>query len=88
MKLIDFVNASEYDVYICSVDQDPEKLKASTPSAGAYISNLLKGCAGIMDLSVVRFYIMPEICAIYAAVSLPWEIMQSIYEYNRLYNRE
>lgn len=85
MKLKDFVAASEYDVYICSTEQERGKLK---PDRGAYISNLLKGSPGIMELTVKNFYIFPERCAVFAAVSLPWEIMQAIYSYNSLYNRE
>ena len=85
MKLKDFIAASEYDVYICSTEQEKEKLR---PDRAAYISNLLKGCPGIMEFTVKRFYVFPEQCAIFAAVSLPWEIMQSIYGYNRRFNIE
>jgi hypothetical protein len=82
MTLRELISATDYDVYICSIDQEPEKLLNHRPNINAYATNLLKGITGIMDLSVYRFYIDPEYCAIHAAVLLPWPIVQSIYKYN------
>ena len=85
MTLRELISATDYDVYICSIDQEPEKIIGYRPSAGAYITHLLKGITGIMDLQVYKFYIDPEFCAIHAAVLLPWPIVQSIYEYNHIH---
>lgn len=87
MTLRELCSATDYDIYICSTDQEPEKIIGYTPNRNAHISNLLKSITGIMDLSVYRFYIDPEYCAIHAAVLLPWPIVQSIYEYNHIHGR-
>lgn len=82
MTIRELTFATDYNVYLCSIDQEPSKLIGYKPNANAHITNLLKGITGIMDLSVYKFYIDPEYCAIHAVVLLPWPIVQSIYSYN------
>lgn len=78
MTLESLVYATEYDVYIRSMwATDTPK-----PELNQYVSDLLRGCSGIMNLEVQKIEISPEDLAIYALVDLPEEVLKAIYKYN------
>lgn len=79
MTVKELVNATDYDVYLHSMwdTHTPE------PTMNRGVCNLLKGCSGIMELTVHKFTIEPEDVAIFAFIDLPVEVVKAIYRYNK-----